>query len=152
MSAFRFRLERVLAWYRERCQQEEDRLAACLAAVTESKAAIVRLQAEHWGIERELVSWTALAATDLIALGLYRLRVRKEELDLNLDLERRERASSEQRAKLMEARRRLQLVEKLRARRLAEYTYQADRALEQLGADAFLSRWSREHSSKGLRL
>ena len=84
MSEFRFRLERVLAWYREECQLEESRLAACLAAVTEANAAIAIVQAEHWGIERDLVSRAALTATDLVALGLYRLRVRRDELDLGV--------------------------------------------------------------------
>ena len=143
MRAFRFRLEKVLDWYGEKCRMEQNRLAACLSALSEVQAAMARLQAERLGIERDLVSRTSMSAGDLVAFGFYRLRVRKQESELQSERDRRDAAVREQRAKLLAARRRLKLLEKLRERRLAEYTYEADRELEALASDAYLAKWSR---------
>ncbi len=148
MSTFRFRLDKVLAWYREQCQMEENRVAACVAAVSAVKTVIVKLQTERLRVEREIVSQRAIAASDLAAWGVYRLRVRTQELDLQQDLERQEKALREQRARLLAARRRVQLLEKLRERRLAEHTYQVERELERLGSELYLSSWIRQQAER----
>ena len=44
---------------------------------------------------------------------------------------------------VQEAQRRVRLVEKLRDRRLAEYSYAEDHALENLAAEAYLAKWNK---------
>ncbi|MGC9947706.1 MAG: hypothetical protein ABSF64_15180 [Bryobacteraceae bacterium] len=141
MSAFQFRLDRVLEWYRTQLQLEENRLAACLTALNLVQERIARLQAERLAVESEVMSGGSILARDLASLGLYRLRVRKEEAGLHEERVRRERALGEQRAAVQAAQRRVRLVEKLRARRWSEHRYAEDRALESLAAEAYLSKW-----------
>jgi flagellar biosynthesis chaperone FliJ len=142
MQAFRFRLEKVLEWYTRQYELEERRLTACLAALTDARAAIAALLAERLAIERDMLARKAIPAPDFVALGLYRLGARKRELELNGIRERCEADVEAQRLKLRAAERRVRLVEKLRGRRLAEYTYAETRELEELASDAFFSKWA----------
>ena len=47
---------------------------------------------------------------------------------------------------MLEARRRCRLLEKLKERRLAEWRAAAEREIEALAAEAFLTRWNQERS------
>ncbi|HUI55971.1 MAG TPA: hypothetical protein VLY04_13440 [Bryobacteraceae bacterium] len=145
MKAFRFRLDRVLDWYQRQCELEERRFADCLAALAEARKSIARLQAERLAIERDVVSRASIPARDFVALGLYRLRAKKQEIELNEERGRREAAVEAQRKILQAAQRRLRLVEKLKDRRFAEWTYAESRELETLAADAYFSKWSATH-------
>ncbi len=141
MAAFQFRLDKVLDWRRKQFEQEQGRLAECLASLERVRQAIRDLQSERLAVGREIVSRGTLAATDLVALERYRLRAKKEEFELNLDRERREAAARESRERLQAAQRRVRLLEKLRERRLEEHTYAAARELEDMAADAYLAKW-----------
>lgn len=142
MQAFRFRLERVLEWYTRQYEVEERRLSTCLAALADAKAALEALLEERRRVERDLLERKAIPAPDFAALGLYRLGFRKREADL---IEVRDRCQADvdaQRVRLQAAERRVRLVEKLRERRVAEYTYAETRELEELASDAFFSKWA----------
>jgi flagellar biosynthesis chaperone FliJ len=142
MQTFRFRLDRVLEWYRYQYELEERRLTVCLAALADSQKAIALLQAERLSVERDVVSRTAIPSRDFVALGLYRLRAKQRELELNAARDRCQGAVDGQRAKLRAAQRRLRLLEKLRERRVAEYVYAEARELEELASDAFFCKWA----------
>jgi flagellar export protein FliJ len=142
MQTFRFRLVKVLEWYTRQYELEERRLTACLAALADAKAAIASLLAERLSVESEMLSRKSIPANDLAALGLYRLGAKKRELELHGVRERCQADVEAQRLKLRAAERRLRLVEKLRERRLAEYTYAETRELEELASDAYFSKWA----------
>jgi flagellar export protein FliJ len=142
MQTFRFRLARVLEWYTRQYELEERRLTALLAALADAKAAIAALLAERLSVERELLSRKSIPASDFAALGLYRLGARKRESELNGVRERCQADVEAQRLKLRAAERRVRLVEKLRERRLAEYTYEESRELEELASDAYFAKWA----------
>jgi hypothetical protein len=142
MQPFRFRLQKVLEWYTHQYQMEERRLTVLLAALAESKAAIVSLRAERLSIERDMLARTAIPAADFAALGLYRLGARQRELELNGVRERCAAEVDAQRVKLQAAERRVRLLEKLRERRVGEYVYAETRELEELASDAFFSKWA----------
>jgi len=142
MQAFRFRLAKVLEWYTRQYELEERRLTACLAALTDAKAAIAALVAERLAVERDMLARKTIPAPDFAAFGRYRLGARKRELELNGVRERREAELEAQRLKLKAAERRVRLVEKLRERRVAEYTYAETRELEELASDAFFAKWA----------
>jgi flagellar export protein FliJ len=143
MPAFRFRLESVLEWYRRQCEIEKERLAACLTVLKGARDSLACLEAERTAIERDILSRASLPATDLVALGLYRLRARARHLELTEEIHRREFAAAEQTAKYAAAERRQKLVEQLRERRRLEYVYAEDRELEKLAGEAYLGRWNR---------
>ncbi len=141
MSAFQFRLDRVLEWYRTQLQLEESRLAVFLAALNQVQDRLALLQAEHLAVESEVLAGSTILARDLCSLGFYRLRIKKEKAALDEERVLRERTLSKQRVTVQAAQRRMRLVEKLRARRLSEYCYAEDHMLENLAAEAFLSKW-----------
>ena len=141
MQTFRFRLERVLAWYRKKCHIEESRLAQRIEALRELESRIVRFQAERVTVERELLVRREIAAADFVSLGRYRLRARELEAEFANERRRTEAALSEQRVRTQLAQRKVRLVEKLRERRVAEYTAAADRELETVAAEAYLAKW-----------
>jgi flagellar export protein FliJ len=142
VQTFHFRLEKVLEWYTRQYELEERRFTVCLAALVEAKAAIASLLAERLSIERDMLSRASIPAQDFVALGLYRLGARKRELELNAACDSCAAAVEAQRLKLQAAERRVRLIEKLRQRRVAEYTYAETRELEELASDAFFAKWA----------
>ena len=139
MQSFRFRLDRVLTWYRKKCRIEENRLAERLEEMRILDARIARFQAERLAIERELLAHLEIPAADFASLGRYRLRAQDRELEFAQERGRVEAVLTEQRARVQQAQRRVKLVEKLRERRAAEYAVLADRELETLAAEAYLA-------------
>ena len=142
MQSFHFRLERVAEWYTRQFEEEERRFSACLAALADARQAIAALQAERLSVERDLLSRQSIVSRDLAALGLYRLGVKKREIELIAVRERAEAAVAAQRAKLQVADRKVRLLAKLRERKLAEHTYEETRELEELASDAFFAKWA----------
>jgi flagellar export protein FliJ len=141
MPQFQFRLDRVLDWRRKQCEVEEERLARALASARTVEERIERLRAEQTAVENELLHRSAIAALDLVRLSHYRGRVRKEESELAEELSRRLKLAAEQRARVRQAQQRLRLIEKLRERKLTEYSAMASKELEDAAAEAYLARW-----------
>jgi hypothetical protein len=81
MQTFQFHLHKVLEWYDNQRENEERHLTTSIAALTGVQEAIARLQAEQLEIARQLISRSTILARDLAALGLYRLGVKKHELE-----------------------------------------------------------------------
>jgi flagellar biosynthesis chaperone FliJ len=151
MQTFRFRLEKVLEWYTRQYELEERRFTACLAALAEAKAAIATLQAERLSIERDMLSRAAIPARDFVALGLYRLGAKKREVELNVVRDAARPKSKAQRLKLQAAERRVRLLEKLRERRVAEYTYAENARVGRVGVGRVLLRSGQRGSVAGFR-
>ncbi len=127
MQSFRFRLDRVLAWYRKKCRIEENRLAELLEAIRLMEERIAQFQAERLAIERELLVRREIAAADFANLGRYRLRAQEMDVQFAVERRRRETAVTEQRKHVQKAQRQVKLVEKLRERRAIEYHVEVDR-------------------------
>jgi flagellar export protein FliJ len=142
MQRFQFRLDRVLDWRRKQCGMEESRMAACLALVQDTDRKIEALRAERAAIDREVLTRPAIPAADFLNLGRYRARAGKEELELGEERRQRLQSAAEQRVRVQQAQQRVRLLEKMRDRRLTEYSIAAGRELEEAAAEAFLVRWS----------
>jgi len=138
---FRFRLERVLEWERKKLDHEKRLTAECQEQLAKVREAIARLHAEHLMIEREWLDRKVVSGSDAASLGRYRVGVRKAERTLFTEQERRERDLHQQTAKMLEAQRKLRVVENLRGRKLREYTYVLDRELEQMATESHLAVW-----------
>lgn len=137
MPAFKFRLARVLGWYRKQGQLEEDRLRVTLAELARTEAGIVELRESRTIVERGVVDAEFVRAEDLAALDRYRGRSRRNELALEEARARVKNRIAEHHTRLRAMRTRIRLLEKLGERRLAEHVIAADRELEELAADAF---------------
>jgi len=149
MRSFRFRLDRVLDWYRDQFDVEQARLAVTMTALHGAQQKLAKFHAECLAVERDVIGRREIPARDFPALGLFRLRARKTEIELNQDLHTRESAVREQMQRVQDAQRRLRLLEKLRDRRQAEHRYLEDKELEDLAAEAFLARWDRPSGLSG---
>src|SRR5579863_7711015 len=107
MQTFRFRLERVLEWYRRKCRIEENRLAEGLEAMRQLDTRIARFQAERVTIERDLLVRTEVPAADFASLGRYRLRAREQDAEFGDQRKRQERSIAEQRIRVHQAQRKV---------------------------------------------
>jgi len=140
MKRFRFSLERALAVRRTQAEAERARLEPLLQAYS---ALDDELEARC--AERDQCWLTAAPGTapDLAALaGAERYRHYLAEVTARLEERRRQLAAQidAQRAALIEARRRQELLEKLRARRRREWEAASIRELEELAGDAYRAR------------
>jgi flagellar export protein FliJ len=141
MQRFQFRLQRVLHWQERVCRLEEDKLRTCLAEVAETEEKLARHAAECIAIEQEFSNQPALAPPDLQALAAFRHKAVTAVQLLEQERQRRQTSLDAQRQKLLAERRRLQIIEKLRERALQEHTRAADRELEALSHESYLSTW-----------
>jgi flagellar export protein FliJ len=130
MKAFRFRVDRVLDWRRTELDLEENRLKqmhAAVAALDRERADLETAAAEA---RREVAQAETSDALELHALDAYRRAVDLHRLRLADKRRQRQVELAGQQQKLLEARRRCQLLENLRDRRLAEWKYETQRQEE----------------------
>lgn len=141
MKSFQFPLEKALEWRRVQLELEEARykqLVADLAALDRRRAEI---EASGIHAEVQVRQWNPVAAGDLTALGNFRLRVKSQETEIaRLRLESAKKLGEQQKG-MLEARRRCSLLERLKERRLAEWTHERDRELDEIAAESYLARW-----------
>ena len=144
MARFHFPLDRVIRWRSiefaleqaklQRLGQEQIRLQMQAAALGAEKAklgaSIVTLPDPHGGDLRAMVDYGAVLRRRAQKLGELRTR---SERDLAV-----------QKKRYNEAKQRLQLLEELRERKLAEWRYEQGLELEMLAAESYLSNWNRE--------
>lgn len=143
MQRFQFRLASALGWRTLQLEVEENKLEALFAERRRTEEDLTRLSDERRDADRLLSSDTvegqALAALDSHRYGLERAagRVRAAAADC-------ERRITAQRARVLEAERRVRLIERLKELRLAEWHSANNRELESLASETFLAKWARE--------
>jgi len=143
MERFKFPLSRVLEWYQNDLHLVESRLADCQAALsgTQHKLAEVRLLRDV--TEKALIGSSSIDARDLRALEQFRRRSMNNESQLAAECHMAQNKIEAQVNAVKLAQWKVRLLEKLKERRLVEYTYEVDRELEQLAADTYLAKFSK---------
>ncbi len=141
MPPFRFRLEKVLEWRREQLELEEENFRRQLAILRDLDRQCAELEAAGSAAERVVRAWNPVAGGELGALGSFRLHIKARETEMAVPRNDARRRLAAQHAVVLEARRRLRLLEKLRERRLAEWRAARDKELEQTASDSYLARW-----------
>jgi flagellar export protein FliJ len=147
VQSFRFRLQRVLDWQQKVCQAEEEKLRLRMLDLAHCKEKLARLAARSVAMEQEFLGQRALVPPDLKAFAEFRRSTVKERRELVHEQEKKDALVAEQRQKLLAERRKLQVFEKLRERALSEHTAAADRELEALGLESYLSAFLRRRSA-----
>lgn len=144
MRNFQFPLEKVLNWRRTELKAEEARLAAWLAERARLDAARAEIRTARDRAGSRVIEAQAVDGIELESLAAYRQRLEKE----LIALDRRRAQSGEeilkQRARVVDAHRRLRLLEKLKGRRLGEWQLALQLETESLASEAYLARWHRE--------
>ena len=150
MAPFQFRLARVLDWYQERCRLEENRLRVLAELAARAEAEIEFHRKEVLAHQMELLRSQNLHAFELAALGSFCRRAKKREAQLFEDCKNSKGSLENQRKVVVAAQQRLQLIEKLRARRLEEHRYQEARELEELASESYLAAFARDLNESNL--
>jgi flagellar export protein FliJ len=143
MKAFHFGLERVLDWRRMELEQAEMVFKQQSAALAEIDRQRAETDAADLRAQVEVRAWNPVWGGDLAALGAFRVEAQKRQQKLQATRAKSERGLAEQWKAMMEARRRLRLLERLKERRLSEWRAAYDRELEEQAAEAYLAQWGR---------
>ncbi|MCS7315020.1 MAG: flagellar FliJ family protein [Bryobacterales bacterium] len=143
MKRFVFRLEPVLRWRRGQLELEQNRLRELAAERDRIRMRLRELEQHRREQESQLLSRDALSGAELAALEAWRLRQRAERERCQQALLEAERRLAEQRERVLEARRRVRLLEKLRERRYGEWQAEVERQVENLAAESHLGRLGR---------
>ena len=145
MTAFKFRLERVLHMRNSQLRTEEIKLEALMhrraQMQAEMDAAELSLLRERQSIESAAYSNSA----QLLAFEHFKKRAEKDRQEAQRQLSAHDEAIEKQRSVIVEARRGVLLLEKLREKRRADWQIEADKEMEALTADFSAAQWLRAH-------
>ena len=141
MTKFQFSLQRVLDWRRTQLDLEEAKVRQATSALAAVDAAQVDLESAGATAEVAVRRWAPVAGRDLHALGSYRRHIRSQQDALAVRRAECARQLAAQQAVMWEARRSCELLERLRDRRLAEWTAAQNRELEALASESYIAQW-----------
>jgi hypothetical protein len=144
MAQFQFRLARVLDWYQERCRLEENRLRQLAEIAARSESEIQLHRKEVLSHQTQVIQSHNLHAFELTALSSFCRRAKVREAQLLERCKNSKSSLENQRKVVVAAKQRLQLLEKLRDRRLEENRYQEARELEELASETYLAAFVRD--------
>ncbi len=144
MARFEFSLERVLRWRSVELAAEEAKLKQLVQEQLHLQSVLAQVSAERSKLISSLGSMPNLSGDDFRTLTACGLRLRRTAENLGQQLLRVGRDLGVQRKKYGEAKRRVRLLEELKARRLREWKYEEAVMLEELASESFLANWNRE--------
>lgn len=143
MKCFDFPLERVRRWRAEQAELEElklEQLAAELNRIRQEKRSV---ENDRLRSEQEILAQKAIRAEDLRYLEDYRAFTRNKIRDTEARERKVEATILEQRRRVTEARRRAELIERLKRKALDEWETANDREQEALAAELYLAKLTR---------
>jgi flagellar export protein FliJ len=146
MKQFRFPLDSVLRWRETILEQEEAKLQRLFLEQQRIALAIERTHAEGVAAEQGIREQRVMVSTDLRSLAAFRLALEERRESLMRKKAHQATLIERQRQAVLEAERRVQLLVKLKDRRVLEWQYEAGRETETFAQEAFLGRWNvRKH-------
>jgi flagellar export protein FliJ len=143
VQRFHFALAKVLDFRRRQLELEEAKFDALHAERRVLASESSRLEGEALHTRQSLMVTGFAESQDLVAADLYLRHLSAEtRRHASRVAEWQTRASKQQQA-VVEARRRVRLIEKLEERRLREWKAAVDREQENLASELYLARWKR---------
>lgn len=147
MKAFRFRLERVLAWRGTEltlAEAKAEQLTSALRSTNEDMANVLARRVEA---QTTVVRAATPSGAELGALEASRLWAVREEKRLAARIHRLVDSIEAQNHRVTQARRAMKLIERLKERQHVEWKSEADHELEALSGDAAIAQWRRLHAT-----
>lgn len=144
MKPFCFRLEKVLAWRRTELELEQYKMRLLCVELEQIEQSRARLTAERVVAHHEILRARRIDGTDLNAHAARLVYFDGRERALLRRRREQEQLIAEAHKRLLEAQRRLRLLEKLKAGRHAQWQTELNREIETFAAEAHLARWNRE--------
>jgi len=149
MKRFEFPLERVRRWRSEQVSVEELKLQQLRAQLDALAIGKQQIRDELARVHQDLLGRSEIQALELETLDSYRYHVQARVRNFEQRELQCEAKIIEQRAKLLEARRRFELLDGLKQKALTEWRAAADKEQEDLAAELFLAKSIRNrHGSR----
>jgi flagellar export protein FliJ len=140
MKAFAFPLGRILEYRRQQAGVEQTRLETLLSQVRQLDEQIALLAGQKAQLRDDVRSGDLASGDELAAasrfeafLGRQTTQVEKRKAEVQVSCENQRRVA-------VEAQRKVKLLERLRDRRMTEWTSACDRELEEIAAESHLAR------------
>jgi hypothetical protein len=143
MKRFDFPLERVRRWRSEQANLEELKLQQFRAELETLATGKREIQEELQQTERMILGQPSIDPMELESLDSYRFHIRARVRDFEQRETQCEAKVVEQRQKVIEARRRFELLDRLRTNKLGVWRTAAAKEQEDLAAELFLARGRR---------
>lgn len=144
MKSFEFPLERILRWRAAQRAREEAKLKTLVGEQVNIQRQLQTLREEKRRVETSVADLNSLQGFDLRTLHGYRIRATDEQHRLMELLRRKDDQIAAQQRVYREAKRQCRLLEELKERRLTTWKYELGRELEEIAADSFTAKRSRE--------
>jgi flagellar export protein FliJ len=142
VRAFRFPLDRALHIRRAQSGIEQARLQRLLHDREQVERQAAQTLADSAAIRIALTAQPLLASSEISTIPDYQRGARVNLDRLDHRRQQLQQRIQEQKKALAEAERKVKLLEKLRARRFAEWEAQIQKELDNFAADAYLARWT----------
>jgi flagellar export protein FliJ len=144
MKTFRFPLQKALELRDMQLGLEEakfQKAAATVAAADREREALLAIRADA---EAEVRGAPTVAGEDLASLSAFQRHAEMQEKRILAHRAQCVTAMEAQRAVMLEARRALRLLERLKDKRKAEWNLEAAKEIEEMASESYLAQWSRD--------
>jgi flagellar export protein FliJ len=142
MKKFTFSLDRVREWREKQFAIEEARLESLIAQRANVQLRRTVLEKEVEDTRRLVTQAPTVAARELQALDSFLRYAVVERGRISAALAESERRIVDQRSKLLEARRRLELLMKLRDKKWTAWNSELAHEIESQAGEAYLAQWN----------
>ena len=146
MHRFQFRLGSVLGWRAVELELEEGRLERLFTERRRRDAEALALEVRSRE-SAQLITARTLDGQQLAALSYHRHYLEREGARMAAQRADCAKRIAAQQQRVVEAERKVRLLERLKERRLAEWNLEFNREMEALASETFLSKWAREKGS-----
>src|SRR5579884_1420639 len=144
MKRFEFQLDSAMKWREMQLQHERERLIRAAAEQDRAERALQQFRRERESARQAIRHEGGIEGSELRALAGYLLGCEQRERKLMQDLAVKTRLAAAQRQNVIEAERRLRLLERLRERRLREWSVTTDRLMETGAQDTWTAVWQQK--------
>ena len=144
MQSFHFRLEKVLAWRRTELELEQYRMRLLCVELEQIEQSRARLTAERVVAHHEILRARRIDGAELNAHAARLVYFDGQERALLRRRREQEELINVAHKRLLEAQRRLRLLEKLKTGRHAQWKTELNREIEAFAAESHLARWNVE--------
>lgn len=139
MKKFEFRLEAALRWRNAQLQLERGKLQKLLSEEQRAKRDLQSVFAERAAVISTLTALERLQSSDLRAVSAYSMGADMRAHALREEITRLAGSIQQQREYLMQAERKVRLLERLRDNRYAEWKREFDKEIELISEESWLA-------------
>ena len=140
MKKFQFSLAAALKLRESQLQAERTKLQQLLAEEQSLKNAVELLAADRRDAANFIQESAAVDAIDLRALSAFSVGADARAVSLREQIARKTKIIQEQKARVMQAERKVKLLAKLREKKLDAWTQEVNREIEQAAQESWLSK------------